>query len=494
MSTLTRCALAVRGSLQANLLVLAASSLAGILVARPAIATISCDATTIQGVAPGNTTITSAAMVTSTTPPATYCDVKGSIATSSGGQNNTALFELGLPSSPTWTGDFVFIGNSGYAGSIQAVSGGEFVQTLSLGIAAAATDTGHESALGSLGYLDGSFGLIGVGPAFAAREDFSYRAIHLSTIAGKTITTAYYGSPMFSYFDGCSTGGRQAMVEAEKFPTDFNGIIAGDPSLGNPKAGFNWNAKAMLKSSTGYLTPSDIELVDQAVLAECDGLDGIVDGLIQDPRKCHFNPKTLICTATKTIDCLSNQQVNTLKAIYSGPVTNSNVQLYPGLTVSDPGGPDGWIQWISGFVAPQFGIANPWGAPPDSLGVAPLQWSFQDQFMKYFVFDNPDYNSLTFHFWSASDVKALGSIVSAFQGNGENINLLPFFKAGGKLIMYHGWSDPALTPLASVRYYKAVANFLYGGDFSRLQKHARLFMVPGMHHCGGGPGPTCSIR
>jgi feruloyl esterase len=296
---------------------------------------------------------------------------------------------------------------------------------------------------------------------------------------------------MFSYFDGCSTGGRQAMVEAEKFPTDFNGIVAGDPAIGDPIAGFNWNDKALLKSSAAYLSPADIALVDSAVLAECDKLDGLTDGLIQDPRKCHFDPRSLMCKGSviKT-NCLNNQQVKTLKAIYSGAVTNGNEPLYPGYTVSDPGGTDGWDLWISGFTAPQFGVANPWGAPPASLAVAPLQWSFQDQFMKYFVFDDPNYDSLTFNFRHKRDVNALNSIVTEFQGNGENTDLAPFFKNGGKLIMYHGWSDPALTPLVSVRYYSKVARRLYGGDFSKLQDHARLFMVPGMHHCSGGPGPN----
>jgi feruloyl esterase len=490
MRTLSRCARVTRGGIPANLALFAAALLAMIIFARPAMAMLSCDKVMIQGVAPGDTTITSAAMVTSMTPAATYCDVKGSIATSSNGQNNTVLFELGLPSSPSWVGDFVFIGNGGFAGSIQAVTGGQFVETLSFGIAAAATDTGHESALGPFGVFDGSFGLIGVEPAFAAREDFSYRAVHLSTVASETITTAYFGSSMFSYFDGCSTGGRQAMVEAEKFPTDFNGIVAGDPAIGDPIAGFNWNDHVLLKSNAGYLTPSDIELVDQAVLSECDGRDGVVDGLIQDPRKCHFDPKSLMCRGSNKNNCLNNQQVKTLKAIYSGAVTNGNVPLYPGYTVSDPGGPDGWAAWITGFVAPQIGVANPWGAPPASFAVAPFQWSFQDQFMKYFVFDNPDYDSLTFNFRHKSDVKALNSIVTEFQGNGENINLSPFFNAGGKLIMYHGWSDPALTPLISVHYYTAVAKLLYGGDFSKLQNNARLFMVPGMHHCSGGPGPN----
>jgi feruloyl esterase len=467
-----------------------AIALASVLIARPAGAMLTCDAPSIQGVAPSGTKITSAAIVISVTPPATYCNIFGSITTSSGGQANTVIFELGLPNN--WSGDFLFIGNGGYAGSLQAVDQGIFITTVSLGFATAVTDTGHESALGPLGVFDGSFGLTGAGvPALAAREDFSYRAVHLSTVASEAITTKYYGKPMFSYFDGCSTGGRQALVEAEKFPTDYNGIVAGDPAIGDPIAGFNWNDHALLKSPAGYLSPADIQLVDSAVLAKCDGLDGVVDGLIQDPRKCNFDPKSLTCNGGNQTNCLNNQQVKTLQAIYSGAVTNGNAQLYPGYMASDPGGPDGWSAWITGFVTPQFGVADPWGVLPfPSLAKAPFQYSFQDQFMKYFVFNDPNYNSLSFNLRHQVDVNALNSIVTEFQGDGENTNLSPFFNAGGKLIMYHGWSDPALTPLATVGYYTAVARRLDDGDLSQLQANARLFMVPGMHHCGGGPGPN----
>jgi feruloyl esterase len=471
-----------------NGLLVAAIALAGVLIARPASAMLSCDTMTIQGTAPMGTTITSAAIVTSVTPPVTYCDIHGTIATSTDGQSNTVIFELGLPNS--WNDIFVFLGNGGFAGSLQANANGVFITLISSGLATAQTDTGHESALGPLGGFDGSFGLSGGEPALAAREDYSYRAVHLSTVASQAITTTYYGASMFSYFVGCSKGGQQAMVEAEKFPTDFNGIVAGDPGLGNPTAGFNWNEQALLKSSAGYLSPSDIQLVDQAVLAECDGLDGVVDGLIQDPRKCNFDPKSLMCKGRNKTNCLNNQQVKTLQAIYSGAVTNGNAPLYPGYMASDPGGLDGWDEWITGFFAPQFGVANPWGSAPTSLEVAPFQWSFQDQFMKYFVFDDPTYDSLGFNFRRKADVNALNAIVTEFQGNGENTDLSPFFAAGGKLIMYHGWSDPALTPLVSVNYYTAVAQLLDGGDFSQLQKNARLFMVPGMHHCAGGPGPN----
>ena len=482
------------GLLRVGLTVIAIA-LVGILGARPAGATLSCDAATIQGVSPNNTTIISATPVSS---PVAYCDVRGSIATTSSGQNNTVLFALGLPDD--WRGDFVFIGNGGFGGSIQAVNEGEYVPSIADGLATAATDTGHESPFGpALGTLDGSFGLNAGQPALAPREDFAYRAVHLSTVSSEAITGAYYNSPMFSYFDGCSTGGRQALVEAEKFPTDFNGILAGDPAIGNPIAGFNWNDQALLRYSQAYLSPADITTIDQAVLAECDGLDGKVDGLIQDPRKCNFNPAKLLCKVGTQTGCLSLHQVQTLQIIYAGAGTNGlaaalvghgNASLYPGYMASDPDGPDGWDEWMTGFFEPQFSVGDPWGAVPLSLEIAPFQWSFQDQFMKYFVFNDPNYNSLGFSFNNSGNVASLNASVTQFQANGENANLAPFFKAGGKLIMYHGWSDPALTPLVSVDFYNAVAQQLDGGSLPKLQNNARLFMVPGMHHCEGGPGPN----
>jgi feruloyl esterase len=200
-----------------------------------------------------------------------------------------------------------------------------------------------------------------------------------------------------------------------------------------------------------------------------------------------------MCKGPNKANCLNNQQVKTVQAILSGAATNGNQSVYPGYSVSDPGGPDGWTQSITGSSAPQFGVAEPWGAPPASFPVAPLDWSYQDQYLKYFVFADPNYNSLSFNLRHKADIDALNASVNFFQSNGDNTDLSGFFNAhlgNGKLLIYQDWSDPVVAPTVSVNYYTAVANRLYGGDFSQLQDHARLFMVPGMHHCGGGPGPN----
>jgi feruloyl esterase len=453
-------------------------AIAVVMVARPAFAGVACTSL----VAPPGTVIISATLL------GANCIVKGSIATTSGTQTGSVLFAVGLPPPASWNGRFVFVGGGGFQGSLPSPTA-----LLPFGFAEAVTDTGHESIFGPAASLDGSFALLpGNVPNMAGIEDFAYRAVHLSTLAGQNLTNQYYAAPMFSYFDGCSTGGRQALVEAQKFPNDFNGIVAGDPAISDPIAGFNWNDLALLSDSTGdsWLPPAQIAVLDAAVTSACDASDGVVDGLIEDPRLCHFDPASIQCSPKLTSNCLTAAQVATLKKIYAGATTPEGTQLYPGYSASNPGGNDGWELWITGFAQPPdgFGVDNPYGVVPASFGAAPLQFSFQDQFMKFFVFDDPSYNSLTFDFADPSQVALLNTVVTTFNSNGEDTDLSPFFGAGGKLVMYHGWSDPALTPFVSVDYYTAVANTL-GGGFKHLQDNARLFMVPGMHHCAGGPGP-----
>jgi Tannase and feruloyl esterase len=414
-----------------------------------------------------------------------FCDVTGDITTPG---TNTIEFELGLP--VLFNTNFLFIGGGGFNGYIPT---GVVDPGVEAGFATAYTDSGHESVFASTPYaglsaLDGSWALDNT----AAQEDFSYLGVHATTVIAQSITTGYYdSSSLTSYFDGCSTGGREALVEAQKFPDDYNGIIAGDPAISDPIAGFNWNDEALLSSAASYLPESAVNILDAAVTEACDGSDGVIDGLIEDPRLCKFDPASIECKGGNTSNCLTAAQVATVKAIRRGAHAEDGTQLYPGFSLSNPGGPDGWIAWITGDSVdypPTFGVAEPWGNPPASLAIAPLQWSFQDQFLKYFVFNSPTYDSLTFDF-NGSDVAMLENVVKMYGGNGENPDLSPFFNNGGKLIMYHGWSDPALTPFVSVDYYRAVAKRL-GGGFKHLQRDARLFMVPGMHHCGGGPGPN----
>jgi tannase/feruloyl esterase len=467
---------------------------AALSLPRPASAvTVACNVGAISAVAPAGTTIVTAIAIAAVPGPpaiAAFCDITGFVTTTSPGPNNVN-FELALPKPPAYNGRFLFLGNGGFAGSIQEPP----VQGVQFGFATVATDTGHQSALpDGFKSLDGSWGLGNL----AKQTDFAFRGVHVTAITAQSLTNSFYGTTVLHrYFDGCSTGGRQAMVEAQKFPTDFDGILAGDPAIGDSIAGFNWNDQALFKTVHSWIPPEKMALLNAAVVESCDTADGVDDGLIQDPRKCSFNPASLKCpTSDPSPDadplCLSADQVAAVKAIYNGPITSKGVHLYPGFTKSDPGGDDGWPLWITGVNTPTIPPpidGEPWGAPPGSLAVAPLQFSFQDQFMKYFVFNSATFDSLSFDINNATDLSTLDTVVTRDGANGLNANLKPFKMVGGKLLMYHGWSDPAVTPKETVKYYnQVIAKF--GGDLHKVRKFARLFMVPGMHHCGGGPGPN----
>ena len=279
-----------------------------------------CDRSALQQAAPKGTTITAASLATLPSPyqsSAPYCSVSGVIATSSNGQNNQVGFALGLPAA--WNQNFLFIGNEAFGGSIQALASGEFAVEIGRGYATAATDTGHESQLKTATAIDGSFGLAGGQPNLAARDDYEWRAVHVTAVAAEALTEAYYDSAMFSFFDGCSTGGRQGLVEAQEFPTDFNGIVAGAPAIGDTMAGFNWNEESLLRSPKGYLTTAKVQFLDGAVLQACDDADGEADKLIQDPRQCNFDPSKLQCPYDHDApDCLTTEQIAVVKNIYAG--------------------------------------------------------------------------------------------------------------------------------------------------------------------------------
>ncbi len=426
-----------------------------------------CTQSGIQAIAPPDATITSA---TEQSSPAQYCDVLGYVTTGNPGPNKD-LFELVLPD--TLTGGFIFAGNGGFAGSLE----GQIPLSLiaSVGAAGAITDTGHESSAPDPG-LDASFALNNP----AAADDWLYRSVHVITVTSKAIINGYYNRPLpGSLFFGCSNGGRQAMVEAEQFPTDFNAIIAISPALGNWPAGFNWNSERVTALPDNFIPPDKIVLVDKAVLQSCDDADGVVDGLIQDPRACNFDPSSLQCKGADAPTCLTAGQIATFKAVYRGAK-----KVYPGYTQSDPGSDNGWSPWVIGLAAPDaLGTAEPW----TSVDNAPAQFLFQDQFFKYLVFNNPNYDSLSFNINDANQLAQLQAVVTRGGADGTNPDLSAFKQNGGKLIIYQGWSDAAVTPLETVQLYKDIARKM--GGITKAQQFARLFMFPGMQHCGGGPGP-----
>ncbi len=290
--------------------------------------------------------------------------------------------------------------------------------------------------------------------------DFGWRSEHEMAVKSKAIIEAFYGSaPRLSYWNGCSTGGRQGLQEAQRFPGDFDGVIAGAPA--NRTALALWIAHAELKDPASYIPADKYPVVHQAVLAACDARDGTKDGLIEDPTKCKFDPKVIECKGADGPNCLTTAQVNAVRKIYS-PATNPRTGqiLFPSLV---PGSELGWAVLGAGPEASQ---------------------NINDQY-KYVVFKNPNWDWRTFDF---DKDMARAETPENLVMNATDPNLKPFFGHNGKLLMYHGWSDPNITPLTTIQYYKRVVDTL-GGEKNTADS-MRLFMAPGMGHCGGGEGPN----
>jgi len=355
--------------------------------------------------------------------------------------------EVWLPASG-WNGKFEAVGNGGWNGNIDINA---LATGLRRGYATSSTDTGHEG---------------GGGPWMQRPEkliDFGYRAVHEMAVKAKAIVAAYYGNgAQLSYFNGCSAGGRQALKEAQRFPEDFDGIIAGAPALNTTgRAAFSmYVAQAMHKDEASYIPASKYPLIHNAVLEACDAGDGVKDGVVENPKVCKFDPKVLECKSGDAATCLTAPQVESARKSYTAVVNpRSKQDIFPGL---EPGSELGWAT----FASPQ----------PFALGA---------QMFQYMVFKdaNWDYKTLNFDTDMALTHKIENGTINA-----QDPNLKPFFAHGGKLIHYHGWSDPQITPMSSVNYYKSVLETM--GDAGKVKDNYRLFMVPGMAHCGGGDGTS----
>jgi feruloyl esterase len=356
--------------------------------------------------------------------------------------------EIWLPMAG-WNGKFEVPGNGGWAGNISYPNMGA---ALADGYATASTDTGHTGGSASFAYQHPEKML-----------DFGWRSIHVTTVAGKALVKAFYGDgPKESYFNGCSTGGRQALNAVQRFPTDFNGVIAGAPV--NPMtrlhAGSLYNTIFAHKDEGNYIPPEKYPMIHKAVLEACDALDGLKDGLIQDPTACKFDPRVLECKGEDNASCLTAKQLELAKTIYGGAINpRTKEQIYPGW---ERGSELGW-----GVTA---------GPQPEGPAV--------DTY-RYVVFENPNWDWHTLNF--DSDI-ALSDKQGNAKINAVETNLKPFFDAGGKLLMFHGWQDPNVAPRNTVNYYNSVLKTM--GGVGKVGNKIRLFMVPGMGHCGGGEGPS----
>ncbi|MEO8681281.1 MAG: tannase/feruloyl esterase family alpha/beta hydrolase [Vicinamibacterales bacterium] len=357
-------------------------------------------------------------------------------------------FEVWMPAA-NWNGKFQAVGGGGFAGVISYPA---MVAALGRGYATASTDTGHSTPGGSWA-LDHPELII----------DFAYRAIHETTVRAKTIVEKFYGdAPRLSYFVGCSTGGRQGLMEAQRFPTDFDGIVAGAPAnyWTHLMAGTLWPAAATLKEDATRLSAAKLSAINKAALAACDAGDGAADGLIGNPPGCRFDPQSIQCTGAETDACLTPAQLDAARKIYAPTVNpRTRTEIFPGMP------PGGELTWTALAGGPQ-----PFSIPAD--------------FYKYFVYSDPNWDWKTFDFdkhVAAGDEK-FGKLMNA-----TDPDLRRFKARGGKLVMYHGWNDQLIQPGNSINYYTSVAKAMgakEAGDF------LRLFMAPGMTHCAGGPGPN----
>jgi feruloyl esterase len=347
-----------------------------------------------------------------------------------------------------WNGKLQSVGNGAWAGTIGYPA---MAAALAAGYAAASTDTGHEG--NSAGFIPGHPEKL---------VDFAWRSVHEMTVAAKGVIAAYYdGGPKVSYWNGCSTGGRQALTEAQRFPADYDGIVAGAPAnyVTRLQAIQIQIAQATHNDEASYIPPAKYAVIHQAVLDKCDALDGVKDGVLENPTRCKFDPKILECKGADGPSCLTAPQVELVGKMYAGLVSGRTGQsIFPGI---QPGSELGW-QMLSG----------------------PRPMDYAVDMYKVAVFHDPEWSYLKFD--ADVDVeraeKQIGSLMNAIDPN-----LKPFL-THGKLLQYHGWSDPGIPPESSVNYYTSVADKLDGT--AKLTDSYRLFMVPGMFHCGGGDGTS----
>ena len=364
--------------------------------------------------------------------------------------------EIWIPASG-WNGKYQGQGNGGFAGSIGYDA---MAATIAQGYATAGTDTGHAAS--------------GVDARWALHHpekvnDFGWRAIHEMTVTAKAVIAAYAGSAARrSYFDSCSDGGREALMEAQRFPADYDGIIAGAPAnywthlLSKAAA----DLQALQANPASYIPPAKLPAIAHAVLAACDAQDGLADGIINDPPRCHFDPATILCKGADSDTCLTAPQVTALKELYAGPRDAHGKLVFPGYEPGAEEGFGGWALWIT-------------GSHPDSS----LMYMFSTEYFANMVYEDSAWSWRTFDINSstaAADEKTSGAL------NATNPDLSAFERRGGKLILWHGWDDPAISAQNTVNYYNSVIAAL---GKAKADSFVRLYMAPGVQHCGGGPGP-----
>jgi feruloyl esterase len=390
---------------------------------------------------------------------AAHCRVSGTI-------GPETHFTVLLPKD--WNQRFFMGGGGGFVGTVS----NQAISSVNRGYATAGTDTGHSEALNyragwALNRLE-------------RQLNFGYLAIHQTSETAKAIIRAYYSSnPAYSYFLGCSNGGRQGMMEAQRYPQDFDGIVAGAPAFNftNIAAAFVKNAQALFpavdSAASPRVTVDNLKLLESAVLQACDALDGLQDGLITDPRQCRFRVADIkVCAGDlPQPDCLTRGQRAAIERVYA-PTSDREGEIYAGQPFGGEAQRGGWQTWITGINEQVFSATDR-QAPS-------LQWAFGTEFFKYFVFGDPSWN---YSGYDLSRWRRDTRLAATFL-NADNPDLSQFKSRRGKLILWHGWSDPALNPLETIRYYQQVQQ--HDEDITSF---LHLYLMPGVLHCAGGAGP-----
>ena len=380
-----------------------------------------------------------------------FCRVTGILRPTS---DSAIRFEVWLPEHD-WNGGFVGAGNGGFAGSIDY---DELANYLTRNFAVAGSDAGHQAEA-----TDASW-------AYQQPEkvkDFGWRAVHLTRLRAGEIITKYYGKhDEKAYFDSCSDGGREALMEVQRFPDDYNGILAGAPAdaWSTMFGAAVYVIQARQSDPRAYFSDLKLGAIQKASLDACDALDGVKDSIINDPSKCHFDPQVLLCKGEETLDCLTPPQIGALKSIYNGAINRQGKTVFPGFT---PGDEISWGEWVIG---------------QDPTGPSGLR--YVENYFRYIVTGDPKWNVLTA---DPADSLHQSREKAAADLDSDNPDLSKFAANGGKLILYHGWNDQAISPWNTVNYYKSVQQQM---GTAKVDSFLRLYMVPGVEHCAAGPGPS----
>jgi feruloyl esterase len=376
--------------------------------------------------------------VTEEAAPVPHCKVAGVIGTET-------HFELLLPE--IWNGKFAMGGGGGFGGVVQNTS--LMLGSLQKGYATVGTDTGHAAhpANGSWAYNN-----------LERLVSFGHQAVHRTAVTAKALITDYYARDISrSYFTGCSRGGGQGFMEAQRYPEDFDGIVAGSPA-------YNWTMVGA---------------------AACDAMDGIEDGILNDPRECEFDVATLLCEGEKNDSCISEEQLAAVKVVYDGPKDSQGRSLYYGFPFGGEGAEGGWSRWLTGGLkydddADDFQAGVDMG-PFESPVTPSAYFAFGKDIMRYFIYNDPEWSYVGYDY----DRLEKDAARAAETLNATDPDLSAFRERGGKMLIYNGWSDNAQTSLAFADYYEQVLAV----DQSAADD-VRLFLMPGVEHCFGGPGPS----